>query len=248
MDAAIARAVSDVSRLLWDRGWVANHDGNVSARLPDGTLAATPTAVSKRLVGPDDVLHLDRAGKLLAGRGKPCSEMPLHLVAYRVREDARAVVHAHPATASGFTLCGVEVDPTVTPEAVVSLGDRIPLLPHFLPGDPRLLESLAGALATYDAVCLRNHGILTVGDDLEQAFLRLELVEHLARQQLVARQLGRIDRLPRGEVEQLLRKRATAGLGPAGRSRPAAAAGSADDLAALIAAEVKAALSGGSSR
>lgn len=240
-----ARAVSEYSRLLWDRGWVANHDGNVTARCEDGTLLATPTAVSKRLVGPGEVLHLDGAGKLLAGTGKPFSELVLHLVAYRVRDDVRAVIHAHPPKAFGFSVAGVEVDPTLTPEAVVSIGDRIPLLPHFLPGDPRLPEAVGAALATCDAVTLRNHGVLTVGADLEQAFLRLELVEHLARVQLVAQQLGRVDRLPRGEVEQLLRKRAAAGLGPEGRQRRGAAAPSGpagEDLAALIAAEVKAAL------
>jgi len=240
-----ARAVSEYSRLVWDRGWVANHDGNLTVRCSDGSLLATPTAVSKRLVGPGDVLHLDAAGKLLSGTGRPFSELVLHLAVYRARADARAVIHAHPPTAAGLSMAGVEVDPTVTPEAVVSLGERVPLVPHFLPGDPRLPDALGAALQAADVVVLRGHGVLAIGDDLEQAYLRTELVEHLARMELVARQAGRVDRLPRGEVEQLLKKRAAAGLGPEGRrQRAAAPAAGGDDLAALIAAEVKAALRG----
>lgn len=245
MDAATAHAVSVMSRLLWEKGWVANHDGNVTVRLADGTLAATPTAVSKRLIGPDDVIVLDSSGKLLAGNGRPFSELVLHLVAYRVREDVGAVLHAHPPTASGFSMAHLDVDPTLTPEAVVSLGDRIPTVPHFLPGDPRLLDALADALLPCDAVVLRNHGVLTVGDDLEQAFLRMELVEHLAKMQLVARQTGTTRAsLTRLEIDQLLAKRTKAGLGLEARRRRGVAPlpGGGDDLAALIAAEVKAAL------
>jgi L-fuculose-phosphate aldolase len=247
-----APAVAEYSRLVWERGWVANHDGNLTVRRGDGSLLATPTAVSKRRIGAGDVLHLDAAGKLLDGTGKPFSELVLHLAAYRARPDARAVIHAHPPTAAGLSMAGVEVDPTVTPEAVVSLGDRIPLVPHFLPGDPRLPDALGVALADADVVVLRGHGVLSLGDDLEQAYLRLELAEHLARMLLVARQAGRLDRLPRGEVEQLLKKRAAAGLGREGRRQRAAAlpagagsgTGTGDDLATLIAAEVKAALRG----
>lgn len=141
-------------------------------------------------------------------------------------------------------MSGLEVDPTITPEAVVSIGDRIPLVPHFLPGDARLLDAVGEALVAYDAIVLGSHGVLTVGDDLEQAFLRMELVEHLARMQLVSRQVGRTARLSRPEVERLLQKRTKAGLGLEGRRRRGAAplAGEGDDLAALIAAEVKAAL------
>jgi L-fuculose-phosphate aldolase len=254
MDTTTAHAVSAFSQLIWERGWVANHDGNITARLADGTLAATPTAVSKRLIGPADVIHLERDGAPIEGTGggpgRPFSELVLHQIAYRVRDDARAVIHAHPPTATGFAMGSLEVDPTITPEAVVSLGDRIPLVPHFLPGDPRLLDALGQALVTYDAVCLRNHGVLTVGDDLEMAYLRMELVEHLAKMQLVARQTATVrDRLPRIEIDKLLAKRTKAGLGIEGRRQKGAAplglsqdGGAGDDLASLIASEVKAAL------
>ena len=241
-----ARALAEYSRLLWEKGWVANHDGNLSVRRGDGLLA-TPTSFSKRAVTEGDVLVLDAAGKVIEGRHRVFSEISLHVAAYEARPDARAVIHAHPTVSCGFAVAGVEVDPTITPEAVVSLGDRVPLLSHHLPGAAALLEELRAALASYDAVLFASHGVLTVGDDLEQAFLRAELVEHLARIQLASRQLGRTDRLAPAEVAALLEKRAKAGLGPTARAKRAGPSGggvSRPALAALIADEVRLALRG----
>ncbi len=237
--------VARYSQLLWEKGWVANHDGNVTARLTDGNLLATATALSKRVITAREVLLLAPDGSVIEGELRPFSELVLHRVAYRVRDDARAILHAHPPYASGFAIAGEEIEPTVTPEAVVSLGDRIPCIAHRMPGDPALLEAFGAALVDYDAVLLDNHGVFTVGEDLEQAFLRMELVEHLAHMSLVSRQLGRIRRIPRDHVEALLQKRAKAGLGPIGR---AAKRGNPDkmndlgDLATLIASELKTAL------
>ena len=230
------------SQLVWERGWVANHDGNLSVRLDGERLLATPTSFSKRLVEDADLIVLDRAGNVVEGRRRAFSEIVLHLLAYRVRDDVRAVLHAHPPTATGFAVAGQSVDPTITPEAVVSLGDRIPLVPHALPGDRALLETFGQALLVHDAVLFEGHGALTVGVDLEQALLRMELVEHLARIELVSRQVGNPRRLSRPEVETLLKKRTAAGLGPAARAKTAGQRDPEEDLATLIAAEVREAL------
>ena len=204
-------------RKVWERGYVANHDGNLTCKIGGGRLLATPTAFSKGDVREEDLLVLDVAGKKLQGRWRAFSELDVHLVAYKVREDVGAVIHAHPPTATGFSVAGVDVDPTILAEAVVSLGDRVPTLPFAMPGAETQVERLAKYLQFYDAVILKSHGVLCVGKDLEQAYLRLELVEHLARISLVSRQVGRTDHLTGHQVATLLRARTKAGLGPQAR-------------------------------
>ena len=204
-------------RKVWERGWVANHDGNLTVRLPGRRYLATPTSFSKGEIREDDLLTLDRHGKKLQGRWRPFSELDMHLAAYNAREDAMAVIHAHPPTATGFSVAGIEVETTLLAEAVVSLGNKIPTLPFEMPKSETQVERLIRYLQHYDAVILKNHGVLTVGQDMEQAYLRLELVEHLAKIQSIAQQLGNVDRLTNHQVETLLKKRKTAGLGAEAR-------------------------------
>jgi L-fuculose-phosphate aldolase len=195
--------LADASRALHARGWVANHDGNLSARLGDGRLLATPTAVSKGDVRPEWLLVLDAQGGVLEGTRKVFSELHLHLAAFAARPDIGVVLHAHPPTATGFAVCGMELGAPFMAEPVVSLGPRVPLVPFAPPKDPRLDQALQQALQGADAVLLGNHGVLTVGGSCEQALLRMELVEHLAKIALVARQLGGPVPLPEAVVQQL---------------------------------------------
>ncbi|MFT5434599.1 MAG: L-fuculose-phosphate aldolase [Myxococcota bacterium] len=201
---------------LADRGWVANHDGNISCRLPGRRLLATPTSFAKGEVGEEDLLTLDRHGKKLQGRWRPFSELSMHLVGYG-REDVQAVVHAHPPIATAFSIAGLEVETTIIAEAVISLGDRIPTLPYALPGSESQLESLALCLPYFDAFILGNHGVITVGKDIEQAFLRMELVEHLAKIKRDALALGSVRTLSAHDVQTLMRRRTRGGLGPEAR-------------------------------
>ena len=182
--------LSKYAKALHARGWVANHDGNISLRDDDGRFLATPTAWSKRLVEPDDLLVIDRAGRVLRGRHRIFSEWALHRVVYDQRPDAKVVMHAHPPTASGFALAGVEIGEVASVEVAVSLGRHIPSLPFAMPGSDTLERALATAIEGNDVLLLEQHGVLVLGDNLEQAYLRMELVEHYAKQLLVARQLG----------------------------------------------------------
>lgn len=204
-------------RKVWERGWVANHDGNLSCRLPGRRYLATPTSFSKGEVSEDDLLVLDRHGNKIQGRWRAFSEKSMHLAAYACRPDVNAVLHAHPPVATGLSVAGVDVETTILAEAVISLGDRIPTIPFALPGSESQLETLVLALPFFDAVVLGRHGVLTTGKDVEQAFLRMELVEHLARIKQVALQVGRPQHLTAHEVELLMRKRKKGGLGPEAR-------------------------------
>lgn len=242
-ESDLRRAMADCSRRIWQRGFVANHDGNLSVRLPRGRLLCTPTAVSKGDVSPEMLLVLDETGKKLSGSLRPFSEMNLHLCLYHARPDVGAVIHAHPPHATGLAAAGHALDIPFLPEAVVSLGPIIPTVPLALPG-PDAAQALAPYLDEYDALILGGNGVLTCGVDLEMAYLRLELVEHLARIYLVARQLGGPQPLPASFLEPLLAARARAGLGPEARggkttSLPEAARPGSDELSRLVRREIE---------
>ncbi|MCP4809110.1 MAG: class II aldolase/adducin family protein [Proteobacteria bacterium] len=204
-EESLRRDVVATSLELHARGWVANHDGNVTTRLGERFLS-TPTAVSKSAVSSEMLIVVDDSGSVVQGTRKAFSELKLHLAAYRCRPDVGAVLHAHPPTATGFAVSGVDLGEPFMAEPIVSIGSRIPTVPFGLPGDPELDASLAAALGGADCVLLANHGVLTVGPDLETCLLRMELVEHVAKIALVARQLGGPVAIPSHIVDKLQKK------------------------------------------
>jgi len=205
--------VAEVARHLHARGWVANHDGNVTVR--DGArYFVTPTATSKRLIGDRDLIELDGKGKVV-GQGRVFGELGLHMVVYERRPDVHCVVHAHPPHATAISASrGNPIERPFIAEALVSLGPTIPKLPFAPPGDAAR-AALAPWCELVDAVILGNHGVIAWGADPEQALLRLELVEHLARIAVAAAQLGGVEPLPESAIAPLLAARAKAGIGRA---------------------------------
>lgn len=203
-----------ISRRLHENGWVANHDGNASVRLRGNRLLITASSISKRDVDDLSLLVVDMEGNVLEGRGRPFSELELHLAAYRARGDVDAVLHAHPPFATAFGLAELELSPIAIPEIVVSLGERIPTLPRALPKDAEALKRIETTSAQFDAFLLSGNGAITLGTDLPQALLRMELVEHYARILHATRALGSPAPLTTAELEKLLEARKKAGLGP----------------------------------
>lgn len=198
--------VSRTSQALHQRGWVANHDGNISARLAPDRLLATPTATSKGDITAAMLLVLDGKGQKVMGTRRAFSELHLHLAAFAARPDIGVVIHAHPPTATGFAVAHMSLDPTIMAEPVVSLGPKIPLVPFHPPKSELLDRALATALQQADVVLLGSHGVLAVGGDCEQALLRMELVEHLARITVAARALGGAKKLEPALIEKLASK------------------------------------------
>lgn len=225
----LAEEVAALCVHLHARGWVANHDGNVSARLGERFLAS-PTAVSKADVQPGMLVEVaaDADGfRVVAGERKVFGEFSLHLAAYRARPDVSWVCHAHPPYATAWAVAGRSFwDVPFMGEPVVSLGAEIPVVGA---------ADLGDALGRCDAVLLRGHGVITVGPDAETARLRMELIEHVARIASLAEPLGGARPLPADEVERLLAARAKAGLGPSATAPRTPAVGPKPDVGSLVA-------------
>ena len=194
------------------RGWVANHDGNLSARLPDGRFLATPTAVHKGDVDHTMLVVIDESGAVLEGSRRIFSEWELHRAIYRARPDVQAVVHAHPPYATACAVAGFSLAVPVMVEPVVSLGVGIPSVPFFMPKSDHGLATVAEASTRADAVIIEGHGPLAFGPSLETAYLRMELVEHQAKIQTIARSLGGARPLPEEALQPLLDARVKGGL------------------------------------
>ena len=200
-----------VGRMCFDRGWIAASDGNVSVRLPDGRILVTPAGTCKGMLHCDDLVICDLDGNKLAGERNPSTEMAMHLTVYKMRQDVRAVVHAHPPVATGFAAAGRELNLGILPEVIVRLGS-VPLARYGTPGTPDLSEGMMPYVPCYDALLLANHGAVAWGEDPLQAFFRMDTVEHYARITLVAHLLGGARLLPRAEIEKLFDARARYGV------------------------------------
>jgi L-fuculose-phosphate aldolase len=183
--------IARVCRRLWEGGLIAGPDGNVSVRLAPGRLLVTPSGTSKVDVTPDTLLVVDDAGAVLEGTGRASSELAMHLALYAARPDVRAVVHAHPPTATGFAVAGETIPDGVLPEVICQMG-AVALVPYFTPGTAAARDAFAPYIAAADAFLMANHGATTVGPSLDAAHQRMESLEHAARILLAARQLGRV--------------------------------------------------------
>ena len=190
-------------RMLHERGFVAAMDGNLSVRLDSKRLLVTPTGLSKGAMRPTDMVVVDLQGKQVAGRRSVTSEIGMHLLIYRLRQDVRAIVHAHPPTATGFAAAGMALTEPLVCEVVIGLG-CIPLARYGTPGTSELAQTLQPFVPKYDAILMSNHGVVAYADTLEHAYMKMETVEHFAQIALVTHLLGRHQPLKEGEVEKLL--------------------------------------------
>ncbi len=198
------------------RGFVASTDGNVSVRLGPDRILITPTAISKGMMTPDDLVIIDLEGRRVSGLRKPSSELAMHLLIYRLRPDVNAVCHAHPPTATGFAAAGIALDKPILCELVIGLGS-IPVARYGTPGTAELTAAMEPLVQSHDSILMANHGVVTCGPDLLTAFQRMESTEHFARVALVTQLLGKEVLLSSRDVEKLVavRARYAAGAQPA---------------------------------
>ncbi len=208
-----------VCHLMYEKGWVAANDGNVSVRLDNNRVLCTPTSLSKGMVKEEDLILCDGNGNKIEGRLDRTSEIAMHNTIYSLRPDVQAVVHAHPPVATGFATAGRALDKALLPEVVIQLG-AVPLASYGLPGTAALTAGMLTLIPNYDAILMQNHGCVAYGSDVWQAFFRMETVEHFARISFVAEMLGGACPLPRTEVEKLFDARARYNVNSRARMEP----------------------------
>lgn len=200
--ATSAAAIVRVCHRLYERGLIAGPDGNVSARLDDGSILVTPSGLSKIDVTAERLIVVDGAGEVLDGDGRASSELKMHLRIYERRADVHAVVHAHPPTATAFAVAGEGFMAPVLPEVILQMG-TVPLVRYATPGTDALPDNFEPFIAGHDAFLLANHGATTIGATLEAAHQRMESLEHAAKILFAARLLGRVNELSAADVEAL---------------------------------------------
>ncbi|MGH9632616.1 MAG: class II aldolase/adducin family protein [Bryobacteraceae bacterium] len=203
--------IVEVGRLVYQKGWIAANDGNISVRLDADRILTTPTGVSKGMMDESDLILCDCLGNKVAGKRERTTEVAMHTTIYSMRPDVHAVVHCHPPVSTGFAVAGKPLTMALLPEVVIGLG-CIPLAEYGLPGTPALSESLRPYIPKYDALLMANHGAVCYGEDLYAAFFKMETLEHFARITLVAELLGGPKVLPRDEVNKLLDSRSRYGV------------------------------------
>ena len=191
MSSAEARRMALCCRQLAAQGLIAGRDGNLSVRLAADRVLVTPSGHLKALVSARDMVEVNLGGKpRRAGARKPTSELDLHLRILRHRPDVHAVVHAHPPMATAFAVAGEEIPANLLPELIFVVGP-VPLVPYGTPGTPELGDRVMPYLQGHDALLLANHGAVTMGKTLDEAWIRMESLEHCARIILAARLIGR---------------------------------------------------------
>lgn len=208
MTTNINTTLVEICRRVESKGFVAATDGNISARLPNGNILATPTSLNKGFVNVDDLVELTIDGEQVSGKRKPSTEIKMHLYIYMHRPEINAVVHCHPVYATGFAAARKPLMPNVFPEVIVQFGE-IPLADYATPSTPDLGESLQPYIARHNAILLANHGAVTCGKDLWEAYFAMEKVEQTAQMLFVAESLGGAHQLTIKQVEKLQELAAT---------------------------------------
>ncbi len=202
-EVELRRSVVTFGKWLYRLGFTPGTSGNLSVRIGPDCVLATPTGSSKYLLRPADMVHVDLDGRQLTGPRKVTSEIGIHLAVYRRRPEVNAVIHAHPPIATGFACAGRALDEPLCSEAIMTLGP-VPLAPYATTGSDELAASLASLIPGHSAILMANHGAVTYGEDLLDAFLKMETVEHFANICLVAHQLGSARPLKEHAIHQLM--------------------------------------------
>src|SRR6266699_1434599 len=205
-DHQYRREIVRFGAMLHHLGFIAATDGNLSVRLDEHRILVTPTGMSKGMMTPSDLVIVDMEGRKIKGRREVTSEIGMHLLIYRMRPDIHGIVHAHPRTATGFAAAGMALNQPLVCEVVIGLG-QIPLAPYGTPGTPELARTLEPFIPDYDAILMANHGVVTYGNDLRSAYMKMETVEHFAQITLVTRMLGQQQPLAHEDLEKLVAAR-----------------------------------------
>ncbi|MBL4770568.1 MAG: class II aldolase/adducin family protein [Planctomycetes bacterium] len=211
-ETRLRQSLCRIGALCYERGTIAAADGNLSAKLSDGTILITPTGAMKGFLQPGHMAKIDTDGRVLDDGPKPSSEAGIHLVVYQERPEIQAVIHAHPPHAVALTVADIDMQMPIIPEIIVSIGG-IPTAPIGTPGTPELPETIRKIIRCSDTVIMKNHGSVTLGSNLMDAYKKLDMLEHTARILWLAHTArGGLTPLPPEAVEKMLATRKMLGI------------------------------------
>ena len=194
-----------IMKRIYDNGMTTLSGGNLSIKDPNGNIWITPAGVDKGTLTPDDIICTHVDGTTI-GPHRPSSELPFHRAIYARRPDINAVVHAHPPALVSFSIVREVPDTRIIPQVSRVCG-QVGYAPYALTGSEQLGVTIAETFAKgHDAIILENHGAATVGNDLLDAFQRLETLEFCARTLISARKLGSVRVLEDAELNLFHRR------------------------------------------
>jgi L-fuculose-phosphate aldolase len=203
------KLIVEIGRLLYERSYVVASDGNISVRLGENLVLATPTMTCKGRMTEDSLALTDMQGKPLSDK-RASSELAMHLLIYRERPDIKAVCHAHPPHGTAFAVAGLAIDQPILSEVILTLG-CVPLTTYGTPSTDELTDAMKPFVANHNALLMANHGAVAYGADLWQAYDRLETLEHTAKIAILAKTLGGANDLPKDAIRKLVNIREKAG-------------------------------------
>lgn len=195
--------ICDIGRRIYNKGFAAANDGNITVRIGENEVLCTPTMHSKGFLKPEDICTVDMTGKQIAGRKKRSSEALLHLEIYRQRTDVKSVVHCHPPHATAFAVAREPIPQCVLPEVEVFLGD-VPITRYETPGGQAFADTIIPFVQKSNVVILANHGTVSFGEDVERAYWWTEILDAYCRILMLARQLGKVHYFNEKEERELL--------------------------------------------
>lgn len=199
----IKQDICDIGRRIYDKGFAAANDGNISVRVSDNQVLCTPTMHSKGFLKPEDIATVDMTGKQIAGAQKRSSEALLHLEIYKNREDVKSVVHCHPPHATAFAVAREPIPQCVLPEVEIFLGD-VPITKYETPGSQEFADTILPFVRNTNIIVLANHGTVSYGENVERAYWWTEILDAYCRILMLSRQLGRVSRFSETEERELL--------------------------------------------
>jgi L-fuculose-phosphate aldolase len=202
-DRKLKELICEIGRRVYQKEFAAANDGNLSIRVGENEVLCSPTMICKGFMTPDDICAVDLEGNQIAGKRKRTSEILLHLSIMKARDDVKAVVHCHPPHATAFAVAGEPIPQCILPEVEVFMGE-IPIAPYETPGTQKFADTVLPFLKGTSCIILKNHGTVSFGKTLEEAFWKTEILDAYCRILMLARQLGRVDYFSQQQTNELL--------------------------------------------
>lgn len=202
-DRKLKEEICEIGRRVYNKGFAAANDGNISIRVGENEVLCSPTMICKGFMKPDDICAVDLDGNQIAGKKKRTSEVLLHLTIMKHRPDVKAVVHCHPPHATAFAIAGEPIPQCVLPEVEIFMGE-IPIAPYETPGGQEFADTVVPFLKSTNTIILKSHGTVSFGETLEEAYWKTEILDAYCKMLMLAKQLGPITYFTQKEENELL--------------------------------------------